>query len=100
MNKKDFGDDFFWGVSTAAYQIEGAYNIDDKGLSIWDTFTKKKNKIFNNENGDIACDFYHKFTQDIYLIYQLKIPHFRFSISWSRYLPPFMCMICLTKSEA
>lgn len=87
MNKKDFGDDFFWGVSTAAYQIEGASNLDGKGLSIWDTFTKKKNKIFNNENGDIACDFYHKFTQDIYLIYQLKIPHFRFSISWSRIFP-------------
>ena len=87
MNKKDFGDDFFWGVSTAAYQIEGAFNLDGKGLSMWDTFTKKKNKIFNNDNGDITCDFYHKFTQDIYLIYQLKIPHFRFSISWSRIFP-------------
>lgn len=87
MNKKDFGDDFFWGVSTAAYQIEGAFNIDGKGLSIWDTFTKKKNKIFNNDNGDVTCDFYHRFTQDIYLIYQMKIPHFRFSISWSRIFP-------------
>ncbi len=87
MNRKDFGDDFFWGVSTAAYQIEGSITADGKGPSIWDVFSKKKNKIFNNQNGDIACDFYNKFTQDLYLIYELKIPNFRFSISWSRIFP-------------
>lgn len=87
MNRKDFGDDFYWGVSTAAYQTEGSITADGKGLSIWDVFTKKKNKIFENQNGDIACDFYNRFTQDLYLIYELKIPNFRFSISWSRIFP-------------
>ena len=87
MNKKDFGDDFHWGVSTAAYQIEGAVSVDGKGESIWDIFTKKKNKIFDKHTGDVACDFYNKYAQDIYLVYQLKIPNFRFSLSWSRILP-------------
>ncbi len=85
--KNDFGDDFIWGVSTAAYQIEGAHNIDGKGQSIWDTFTQKKKKIFNNENGNIACDSYHRYAEDISLIYKLNISHYRFSISWSRILP-------------
>jgi beta-glucosidase len=87
MKRQDFGDDFFWGVSTAAYQIEGAASKDGKGSSIWDEFTRKKNKIFNNQNADITCDFYHKYTQDIYLVYELNIPNFRFSISWTRIFP-------------
>jgi beta-glucosidase len=57
FTKNDFGKDFKWGVSTAAYQIEGAHNIDGKGFSIWDEFSKKKKKIFNGQNGNIACDF-------------------------------------------
>jgi beta-glucosidase len=87
FTKNDFGDDFKWGVSTAAYQIEGGYNADGKGPSIWDTFSKKKKKIFNNDNGNIACDFYHRYAEDIALIYKLNIPNHRFSISWSRILP-------------
>jgi len=87
MNRKDFGEEFHWGVSNAAYQIEGAHKIDGKGLSIWDVFTQKKNKIFQGQNGNIACDYYNKFTEDIFLIYQLKIPNYRFSISWTRIFP-------------
>jgi len=87
MNRKDFGEAFYWGVSNAAYQIEGANKIDGKGLSIWDVFTQKKNKIFKGQNGNVACDYYNKFTEDIFLIYQLKIPNYRFSISWSRIFP-------------
>jgi beta-glucosidase len=87
FTKNEFGDDFKWGVSTAAYQIEGGHNIDGKGLSIWDTFTRKKKKIFNNDNGNIACDFYKHYAEDIALIYKLNIPNYRFSISWSRILP-------------
>ena len=51
------------GVSTAAYQIEGGYNADGKGPSIWDTFSHKKKKIFNNDNGNIACDSYHRYAK-------------------------------------
>lgn len=87
LTKDAFGDGFIWGVSTAAYQIEGAHNEDRKGLSIWDVFVKKKNKIFQNQNGDTACDFYNRYTKDLYLMYSLNIPNYRFSISWSRILP-------------
>jgi beta-glucosidase len=87
FTKNDFGDDFKWGVSTAAYQIEGGHNIDGKGLSVWDNFSQKKKKVFANQNGNIACDFYHRYADDIALIYKLNIPNYRFSISWSRILP-------------
>lgn len=87
LNKKDFGPTFEWGVSVAAYQIEGAYQQDGKGLSIWDVFTNTKGKIKGNQNGNTACDFYHRYREDIDLIKQLNIPNFRFSISWSRVLP-------------
>ncbi len=87
MTKNDFGDNFSWGVSTAAYQIEGGHNKDGKGNSIWDEFTKKKNKIANNENGNIACDFFNRYASDISLLHAMNIPNFRFSISWSRILP-------------
>lgn len=87
FTKQDFGADFKWGVATAAYQVEGAHDADGKGPSIWDVFTKKKKRIFNNENGDIACDFYKHYAEDIALIYKLNITNYRFSISWSRILP-------------
>jgi beta-glucosidase len=87
ITKEDFGDDFQWGVSTAAYQIEGAHTADGKGLSIWDTFSQKKKKIIDNHNGNIACDFYNRYAEDIALMYELHIPNYRFSISWSRILP-------------
>lgn len=87
LQRNDFGKDFKWGVSTAAYQIEGAYRADGKGLSIWDVFSNAKGKIAGNENGNIACDFYHRYPQDLGLMRRLHIPHYRFSISWSRILP-------------
>jgi beta-glucosidase len=87
FTRNEFGDDFKWGVSTAAYQIEGGHNADGKGPSIWDTFSQKKKKIFNGDNGNIACDSYHRYAEDITLIYKLNIPNYRFSISWSRILP-------------
>lgn len=85
--RSDFGSDFSWGVSTAAYQIEGAHNIDGKGPSIWDSFVRLKGKIFNAERGDHACDFYRRFNTDLCLFNDLHIPNHRFSISWSRILP-------------
>ena len=87
FTKKEFGEHFKWGVSTAAYQIEGAHNADGKGASIWDSFVQKKSKIAGNDNGNIACDFYKRYAEDIALMYKLKIPNYRFSIAWSRILP-------------
>ena len=87
FNKKLFGDDFAWGVSTAAFQVEGSCDIDGKGESVWDAFSNKKGKILNGSNAKIACDFYNQYKQDIDLIKELNIPNFRFSISWTRILP-------------
>ncbi|NQD72041.1 beta-glucosidase [Sphingobacterium shayense] len=87
ITKDSFGEDFMWGVSTAAYQIEGAHEKDSKGASIWDVFAKKKNKIFANHHGDVACDFYHRFVDDLELMASLNIREYRFSISWSRIFP-------------
>jgi beta-glucosidase len=87
FNKKLFGDDFVWGVSTAAFQVEGSCDVAGKGESIWDAFTNKKGKILNGQNASLACDFYNQYQQDIDLIKQLNIPNFRFSISWARIFP-------------
>jgi beta-glucosidase len=87
LNKEDFGDDFIWGVSTAAYQIEGGWDMHSKGKSIWDEFVKRKGKIFQNHTGDIACDFYNRYSKDISLMADLNISNYRFSISWSRIFP-------------
>lgn len=87
FTKEDFGPHFKWGVSVAAYQIEGAHDFDGKGLSIWDVFTSTKGKIKDNHHGNIACDFYNQYHDDIALIKKLNIPNFRFSISWSRIFP-------------
>lgn len=87
ISRKDFGEGFKWGISTAAYQIEGAHNIDGKGLSIWDAFVQKKGKIYNNQHAEISSDHYNRFCEDILLMKQMNIPNYRFSISWSRIFP-------------
>ncbi len=85
--KSAFGNDFLWGVSTAAYQIEGATKEDGKSNSIWDTFTQKKSHIKDGSSGEIACDFYRNYSADIDLVKYLNIQAFRFSTAWSRVLP-------------
>ena len=87
LTKKLFGDDFAWGVSTAALQIEGSCDADGKGTSIWDTFSARKGKILNGDKPTTTCDFYNRYQQDIDLVKELNIPNFRFSIAWSRILP-------------
>ncbi|MFI5135253.1 MAG: glycoside hydrolase family 1 protein, partial [Chitinophagales bacterium] len=88
LHRRDFGNDFVWGTATAAYQIEGAWNEDGKGESIWDHFVHyRNNKIKTRETGDVACDFYHRYESDIELMHQLNIPAFRFSLSWPRIIP-------------
>ncbi len=87
LNKRLFGDGFEWGVSTAAPQIEGSFDIDGRGLSVWDTFAGTKGKILNNDHPKTANDFYNRYRDDILLIKQLNIPNFRFSIAWPRIMP-------------
>ncbi|WP_461452586.1 GH1 family beta-glucosidase [Mucilaginibacter sp.] len=87
FNKRLFGDDFKWGVATAAFQVEGSCDCDGKGESIWDVFSAKRGKIKNGDKPHMACDFYKRYKEDIDLIKQLNIPNFRFSISWTRILP-------------
>jgi beta-glucosidase len=85
--KGDFGDDFYWGVATSAYQIEGASDIDGKGESVWDRFTSKESHIKDKSNGKIAIDFYNRYEDDLKLLKKLNFKNFRFSFSWARILP-------------
>uniref|UniRef100_A0A8D2ZRL2 Lactase-phlorizin hydrolase-like n=1 Tax=Scophthalmus maximus TaxID=52904 RepID=A0A8D2ZRL2_SCOMX len=82
-----FRKDFIWSTATASYQIEGGWRADGKGLSIWDKFAHTPLRVFNDDNGDIACDSYNKVEEDVAILKQLKVTHYRFSISWSRVLP-------------
>lgn len=84
---KEFGDDFLWGVAMAAVQNEGAYNSYGKGLSIWDTFSRRQGKIKGAGKPTVACDFYHRYKDDLLLTKALGFNVFRFSISWPRILP-------------
>ena len=88
MNGRDsFPDGFVWGVATAAYQTEGAVDADGRGPSIWDTFCQTPGKVRNGDTGTIACDFYHRYPEDIALMAELGVTAFRFSIAWPRVIP-------------
>lgn len=82
-----FPGDFVWGCATASYQIEGAFNEDGKGPSIWDVFTHTPGNIVDGSNGDVACDHYHRYAEDVELMKTLKLKAYRFSISWPRIFP-------------
>merc|ERR1712212_554518 len=82
-----FPEGFLWGTATAAYQVEGAWDEGGKGENIWDTFTHSGSHIDDNSSGDIACDSYHKYTEDIQLMKNMGLNSYRFSISWARILP-------------
>jgi beta-glucosidase len=79
--------DFIWGVATSSYQIEGAANEDGRGKSIWDTFCKVPGKVANFDNGDIACDHYHRFKEDLDLMKWMGVKAYRFSVAWPRVIP-------------
>ena len=82
-----FPDGFLWGTATAAYQVEGAWNEEGKGESIWDRFTHTPGKVRGGVTGDVACDQYHLYRQDIALAKTLNLKSYRFSISWPRIQP-------------
>ncbi len=82
-----FPKDFFWGTATAAYQIEGAWKEDGKGESIWDRFAHNPGKIKNGDTGDVACDSYHRWADDIALMRAMNLNSYRFSLSWPRIQP-------------
>jgi beta-glucosidase len=87
MARGEFLETFVWGAATAAYQIEGAVGEAGRGESIWDRFSATEGKVRNGESGAIACDFYHRYSEDIGLMRELGIDAFRFSIAWPRVLP-------------
>jgi beta-glucosidase len=81
---RTFPQGFFWGVATAAYQIEGAWNEDGKGPSIWDTFAHAPGKIKNGDTGDVAIDHYHRYKEDVQVMQDMGVTAYRFSIAWPR----------------
>jgi len=87
MCPKQFPDGFLWGAATAAYQIEGAWNEDGRGESIWDRFSHRPHTTQRGETGDVACDHYHRMPEDVALMKSLGLKTYRFSISWPRVLP-------------
>jgi beta-glucosidase len=87
MSIHKFPDGFLWGAATAAYQIEGAWDEDGKGESIWDRFVRRKYNVLNEDTGDMACDHYHLMPQDVAMMKELGLQTYRFSISWPRVIP-------------
>jgi beta-glucosidase len=79
--------DFIWGAASSAYQIEGAASEDGRGMTVWDTFSHTPDKTFNGHTGDIACDSFHRFEEDLAALRFLGVKHYRFGISWTRIFP-------------
>jgi beta-glucosidase len=82
-----FPQNFVWGTASSSYQIEGAYDVDGRGLSIWDTFSRTPGKVVNGDTGDRACDHFNRYPEDIALMKELGVTAYRFSISWPRLFP-------------
>src|SRR5215831_15542296 len=84
---RQFPNGFFWGTGTSSYQIEGAWNEDGKGPSIWDTYAHTPGKISNGDTGDVANDHYHRYKEDVALMKAIGANAYRFSIAWPRIFP-------------
>ena len=87
MEPRSFPEGFVWGAATASYQIEGAAREDGRGESIWDRFSHTPGRVRNGDTGDVACDHYHRYRDDVALMAGLGFNAYRFSVSWSRVLP-------------
>uniref|UniRef100_A0A0A9AZS4 BGL29 n=1 Tax=Arundo donax TaxID=35708 RepID=A0A0A9AZS4_ARUDO len=87
FSRHSFPKDFVFGTGSASYQYEGAYKEGGKGPSVWDTFSHIPGKILNNDTGDVADDFYHRYKEDVKLLKDMNLDAFRFSIAWTRILP-------------
>ena len=85
-----FSKDFLWGAASAAYQVEGAYNEDGKGMGIWDALSA--GHVKHGDNGNVACDHYHRYKEDVALMKQLGLKAYRFSVSWPRIMPEEGCI--------
>src|SRR5438552_9333764 len=83
----DLPKDFVWGVSTSSYQIEGAATADGRGPSVWDSYCRVPGKIANGDTGDVACDHYHRYREDVALMRELGLSGYRFSVAWPRVFP-------------
>ncbi|GJM74026.1 hypothetical protein HMSSN036_62420 [Paenibacillus macerans] len=86
-SKAPFPAGFLWGSASAAYQVEGAWDADGKGPSVWDVFTKQEGTTFKGSNGDVAVDHYHRYKEDIALMAEQGLKAYRFSVAWSRIYP-------------
>ncbi|MGW5548249.1 glycoside hydrolase family 1 protein, partial [Streptomyces sp. NPDC003998] len=82
-----FPDGFLFGAATAGYQIEGAHDEDGRGPSIWDTFSREPGRVAQGATGDVACDHYHRYREDVGLLRELGVDSYRFSIAWPRVQP-------------
>ncbi len=82
-----FPSNFVWGAATASYQIEGAVSEDGRSPSVWDAFSARPGKVFNGDTGAVACDHYHRYEEDIALMKEMGLKHYRLSIAWPRILP-------------
>lgn len=78
---------FWWGAATASYQVEGAANDDGRKPSVWDTFSHTQGRTHGGDTGDVACDHYHRYVDDVKLMADLGVKHYRFSIAWPRIIP-------------
>lgn len=82
-----FSSNFVWGAASAAYQIEGAASEDGRGKTVWDTFSHTPGRTFGGHTGDVACDSYHRFEEDLSALLALGVKHYRFGIGWTRIYP-------------
>jgi beta-glucosidase len=78
---------FYWGVATSSYQVEGAWNEDGKGESMWDRYAHTPGNIANGDTGDVANDHYHRYQEDVALLRDIGASAYRFSVAWSRIFP-------------
>jgi beta-glucosidase len=91
MKRKRFPDNFLWGTATASYQVEGAYNEEGRGMSIWDTFSRIPGKVAHGHTGDITADQFHRYSEDVSLMKDLGVDSYRFSLAWPRIFPEGDC---------